>query len=194
MSRARKLDRLTGLDNSLFRFINSQAGKSATLDRGVAFLAEHSPDLFYLYFLLAWYGADPESIEFRQDLIASLASGVASVGIATIVSKAINRERPFSHSDEVTPLIDHRPGHSFPSRHVAGSVGFATGLGTNVGAVETLFFTTAFIVTVSRAYIGVHWPSDLLGGAIIGLAVGKTLHPHISERLARLATRLTLAG
>ncbi len=182
------------LDQSLLSFINSQVGKSTAIDKGVALLARNSPDLFYLYFLLVWYGCDPKNLELRRDLLASLTAGLTAVGIATLTGRLIDRERPFARSDEVKTLLDHHPGHSFPSRHVAGSVGFATGLGTSQGSTSLLFGVTAAIVALSRTYTGVHWPSDLVGGAALGAAVGRVIHTRMSTRLAHLATRATLAG
>lgn len=100
------------------------------------------------------------------------AAGMASSGILgeLILKNVIRRERPY-HVIEGTRLISEgASGFSFPSGHTSSTFGLATGLSLHFPKWYVIgpSFLYATIVALSRPYLGAHYPTDLLGGAILG--------------------------
>jgi undecaprenyl-diphosphatase len=91
--------------------------------------------------------------------------------------------RPFEVDSTIT-VIDARPTTaSFPSGHAAMAVAGALAGSRMLPGSAWVWVPLAVIVALSRIYIGVHWPSDVIAGVVIGLAVawfvlgGRRPHP-----------------
>lgn len=103
------------------------------------------------------------------------AAGLASVAVAaTIVNVAVKplgrRSRPDRVAQEV-PLARHvrmPSSPSFPSGHTASAVAFATGVGHVMPAAAAPLHALATLVGYTRVHTGVHYPGDVVAGALIG--------------------------
>jgi undecaprenyl-diphosphatase len=100
---------------------------------------------------------------------------VAAIALAYILADAllkplIARERPFD-TIEVARVLDRRPTtYSFPSGHAASAVAGAWTVGGLWPAGRPLLWTLAMLISVSRVYVGVHYPVDVIVGALVGCA------------------------
>ena len=95
----------------------------------------------------------------------------AADGIATLLKAAVGQTRPTDKSSLLT--IPH--SHSFPSGHTAVAFAAATVLTWLVPRGAPAFFALALAIGYSRIYVGVHWPLDVIGGAVIGTATALLL-------------------
>jgi len=111
--------------------------------------------------------------------------GVAAL-VVTVLKNSIGRARPFVSLSGVTALYGSPTGFSFPSGHATGSfcfAGFVVGMAMRVArenparkrdaivsAVGAIAF--AIVVSLSRVYLGAHFPSDVAVGALIGFSIG----------------------
>jgi undecaprenyl-diphosphatase len=64
---------------------------------------------------------------------------------------------------------------SFPSGHAASSFACATVLAASVPKAAPALYLLALAIGFSRIYVGVHWPLDVVGGAVLGVAIGAAL-------------------
>ena len=101
--------------------------------------------------------------------------------------KAIfRRKRPYAQIAEAIVVGAPAQRHSFPSGHAASAFGGAWLLGTYYPRLRPLFYCIALIVAFCRVYVGAHYPSDVVAGAISGvtLAAGyqRLLYPQRTSR------------
>jgi undecaprenyl-diphosphatase len=106
-------------------------------------------------------------------------------GIAGIVKAAVGEKRP----NEPDPLVTIPHSHSFPSGHTATSFAGATALSLLYPRGTPVFYVLAAAIAYSRLYLGVHFPLDVVGGAVIGAATALLLLAAARRRSARLPRR-----
>jgi membrane-associated phospholipid phosphatase len=106
---------------------------------------------------------------------------LAADGLASIVKVAVGENRP----NEPDPLVTIPHSHSFPSGHTATAVAGATVLSYLCPRLTPLFAVLAAGIAYSRLYVGVHFPLDVLGGAVIGGATALLLLAAVRRRSAR---------
>jgi len=108
----------------------------------------------------------------RIALIATLLTALFIDPICHYIVKPLfARPRPCMIED-VRLLVDCVKNYSMPSLHAANIFGFATSLTVFFGWCAAPLYLIAFLVAYSRIYVGVHWPSDTIVGALIGIAIG----------------------
>ncbi len=89
-----------------------------------------------------------------------------------ILKELFERIRPCrALSDVITPL-GCAGGYSFPSNHALNNFAAATFISRSYPNYKWVVFIVAILISLSRVYLGVHYPSDILGGAMIGIAFG----------------------
>jgi len=120
--------------------------------------------------LLVWVGL--------ADLIAYL----ASAGLRA----AIERPRPPLRYPQIETLVPLPHSYSFPSGHTSTSFACAVVLAaaTPNRRARALLIALATLIALSRVYAGVHYPLDVVGGAVLGMAIGLAL-----VALARVISR-----
>lgn len=124
----------------------------------------------------------------RTRRFAVILAGVIVVNaiVIALLKLAVQRRRPYLALEGVHALVFEAPGGwSFPSGHAAGSFSFAAfsalvllrGQGFREHPVKrtllaVLLVVAAAGVATSRVALGVHFPGDVLGGAVVGAAIG----------------------
>jgi undecaprenyl-diphosphatase len=102
--------------------------------------------------------------------LAVAASGLA-VGAAALLGAIVARPRPFVAHPQIHAFLAHAADPGFPSDHATAAFAIAAVLVARLGrrALPVLF--AAAVLAVSRVLVGVHYPSDVLAGALLGSAV-----------------------
>jgi undecaprenyl-diphosphatase len=102
----------------------------------------------------------------------ALAILLASTCADRVLKPLFARERPFVSIAGVTTIGERPADASFPSGHSANAFASAYVLAHVVPAGAGAWWLLAASIAYSRIYLGVHYPADVLGGAIVGLLCG----------------------
>ncbi|MDQ3876083.1 MAG: phosphatase PAP2 family protein [Actinomycetota bacterium] len=108
----------------------------------------------------------------RQRTTLRLALGVlAAYAGSAGLARLIGRGRP-CHGNDIA-LIECPDGPGLPSDQVAGAFAGATALSASVPRLALPLYALALSIAAARVYAGVHYPTDVLGGASIGVLAGR---------------------
>jgi membrane-associated phospholipid phosphatase len=119
----------------------------------------------------------------RRAAVHGMSAVLTTSVIANLLAKHVfGRPRP---TQPVRPA--HRQGRtpmssSFPSGHAASAFAFVTAVGGDLPELALPLDALAAAVGFSRVYLGVHYPSDVIGGAVLGLAVGTVVRAASAPR------------
>ncbi|MCW8804229.1 MAG: phosphatase PAP2 family protein [Ignavibacteriaceae bacterium] len=89
-----------------------------------------------------------------------------------ILKELFERVRPCNALTDVITPAGCAGGFSFPSNHALNNFAAAVFLLRLFPAYKWIFLMVAILISISRVYLGVHYPSDVLGGALIGIVFG----------------------
>ncbi len=168
---------LQRIDSFLFLLINHKLS-NPLFDRLMPFITGNVPLLFVpvlLFFLLR------DRRLFVLSVFVAFIALSLSDGLSNILKHFFERPRPFLTIKDAIVLVGRGGSYSMPSSHAANSFSVAVvfcyffgklkeGRAKSVFAVYTVL--VALSVAFSRVYVGVHYPSDIVVGALLGMATG----------------------
>lgn len=107
--------------------------------------------------------------EMRQNALYVASSSAVSFLLTNLIKITVKRPRPFIKNVKIVPLY-RAGGYSFPSGHTSSSFATATALSSAYPKwyIVVPSFLWASSVSYSRIYIGVHHPTDVAAGALVG--------------------------
>lgn len=154
----------TKLYMSIYNFVQAHPSSH----KPIIFLNDYTPKLMMLLF----YGLMPILAIMRDiRVIPYAAFPLIELVLVTKFRNMIDRPRPFDVLD-VTPLENHSSGHSFPSLHCSSSFVITTALFYINPVLGIISLIISVVVAATRLLAGVHYPTDVLAGILIGLMFG----------------------
>lgn len=184
-------------NQSLFKYLNSFAGKSAFFDNAVIFCADYLGYVMVIALLMILFFVKKDNSEKLKVFIFTGLSLIFSRLIVTeIIRYFYYVDRPFASpvfmvNNHIVQLVNHSSTASFPSGHAVIYFTFATAfflsaellghpmsklklLGgptpkLRLSLLSALFFCVAGVISIARVVGGVHWPLDILGGVFVAV-------------------------
>jgi undecaprenyl-diphosphatase len=138
----------------------------ARLDALMRWLTRSGDGYLYVPFGLILYGIDASSA-----IVIAAAGGLAfliELPVQKSLKHLIKRSRPFASVPGIHHLVKPPDQFSFPSGHTAGAFIIAVVSGSVHAALFPILLIWAAGVGLSRVYNGVHYPTDVLAGAVLG--------------------------
>lgn len=168
------------LDVKLLYFFNNFAGKSQIFDALTVFFASYLQYILIVVFLLLVYvSAYSKQEKLSLFLTTAFSVVVARLGITEIIRFFYHRPRPFLTHQLHQLILENK--WSFPSGHSAFFFAMATAIYLYNKKWGIGFFIGAIIMNISRIIAGVHYPSDILGGMVVGIVVAYVVF-YMAER------------
>ncbi len=189
-------------DVALLHLLNDFAGQSPLLDWIVrALVNDYAVPTLMALMLSGLWGTGLTEEERRCNQRGILFAIIGLLIVNTLIRGSqlfYFRPRPFA--TETVKLLFYRPSvSSFPSVPVATMFCYVTGIWSANRRAAGVMLTFAFAFALARVVAGVHYPSDIIGGALLGIAGTwlpmrylKLLDP-LAGALIRLGQRLNLA-
>jgi undecaprenyl-diphosphatase len=177
------------LDYSLYKDVNGLSG-TQPFDSIFKFAAN---DLIFvivaivaLLFLIPWRSKRDER---RFGAVAAVPSVALALIVGKIISDAVDRMRPFvAHHAHAHLLIHHSKDASFPSDHATAGFALAMAVWLYDRVAGALLLVLAAIMAFGRVYVGVHYPGDVIAGALIGISAALVMYlPPIRALVGRVA-------
>jgi undecaprenyl-diphosphatase len=136
------------------------------IDKAFYWISRSADGIIYVLFIVVIPALDPGS-GIQISLTLTLAFTI-NHSIYKFVKQKVKRDRPFKNLSGVRFLIQPPDRFSFPSGHTASAIIFALILSLYYPVIDGFIMSWASFVGISRVYLGVHYPSDVLAGLILG--------------------------
>lgn len=192
------LDYLKALDLYLLHFLNVELAYLQLDQFWLTITQLHKQDwvrMFILPVLLGWLFYIYRAQSFKLIISVALAVGLADALAYRGLKSVIQRQRPFQNSEiSWVRKVGEAHGPSFPSNHATNSFAVATVLAWHFPGVAYLFYILAALVALSRVALGVHYPSDIVAGMILGLFVGFVIRIGILNQVKWFRMRRTVSS
>ncbi len=158
------------LDTQIFYMLNSLVGQSRTLDGVIVFFASYLAFILPVILLgLVILSQYPKREKWKMLAVIGMSSVVA-LGITECIRFFFPRPRPFLALSNVHTLFTDMAA-SFPSAHSTFFFAMSAAVYLYNKKWGIGFFIAIILITIGRVAAGVHYPSDILGGAVLGVAV-----------------------
>jgi undecaprenyl-diphosphatase len=167
-------DELQQLDRKLLIGLRTHGHGEPRLERGIDLFSragEHGA-CWYALGALGWAYSKPDDPR-RSAWTRGVAITAVCYGLNYAVKRTVRRRRPVLEG--LPPLSPVISNYSFPSAHATTSFAAATAYSSAAPPAAPLLYAVAAALAISRPYLGVHYPSDVIAGATLGTLTGKLL-------------------
>jgi len=152
------------MNQQIFYYLNSFAGRSVWFDDLIIFFGTHLAYILVAVFLLIVV----KNKNWKMFFVSVISVFLSRAVITEIIRFFYYVPRPFINN-VVHQLIFHETSGSFPSGHATFFFALAMAIFFFHKKWSILFFAGVTLIGVARIIAGVHWPIDILVGAIIGI-------------------------
>ncbi len=168
------IDFLYSVDVAIFRFINSGLANPIT-DKLMPFITDVTH--WYLVYVMLWFIILFKGGKYRIGLaIGMIILVICSDQISSnLLKNLFDRPRPCKVLENVHLLVTCTDSFSFPSSHAVNNFAAAMFFTIFYRHLKWILFSVATLMALSRIFVGVHYPSDVVGGALIGILIGYLL-------------------
>jgi undecaprenyl-diphosphatase len=158
-------------DLIIFNFVNGFTNQSKAINLLGIFLAEYLPYVLGIFLLSFLIWPKKDRVKNRTMVFVALVSAIVARLVKTFITFFYQRPRPYvnlplAHKLISMPLSDNF--QSFPSGHTIFFFALSTAIYFYNKKLGIFFFICSALIGIARVFAGVHWPSDIVAGAVLG--------------------------
>lgn len=165
------LTQLISLDKYYFHLVNGQWTNSY-LDMFMPFITSLNNTKYLILSAIVAILLFKRLYGAKVILGIIVAVALSDIIAARVFKPLVERPRPQYSTTNVRLLVPSQSSYSFPSNHAANVFAAATVIGLMIPLVRGIAMVFAFLVAYSRVYVGVHYPGDVIAGALLGICCG----------------------
>lgn len=150
--------------------------------------------LYLILILVALYDKKKPLFSIFTFIALLLAIGFCDWINSIVLKDLFMRERPCKTLLNVHLLVPCGSGYSLPSTHAANNFTFASIVFLTNARLKVVCLVFASLVAISRVFVGVHYPFDVLLGAIVGTSIGAIVTQLLIKLSEKYIQRLSKGG
>jgi undecaprenyl-diphosphatase len=180
------LETLATFDRQVFHFINVTCANSVTDLLMPQITSDLNLRIAYLLALLLilWKG----NREWRWLVLGSIiALALSDLASSALIKPLVERPRPCHTLTDIHLLVNCGGGFSLPSSHAANAFAQWVFWSQAAPKFRWYLFTVAFLVAISRVFVGVHYPGDIIVGGLVGAVIGGVVYLGVHRLLNHTA-------
>ena len=157
---------LSEINIELFRMFNDLGKEVMFLNPIMIFFAKYMKYFLLFGIIMYWFTREREN---RIMIISSMFAFVVAEVFGAIAGAIHSNNQPFAELSNVNQLIGHAIDNSFPSDHAIEFFSICITFLLFKKNLRYVWLAIAILVSISRVWVGVHYPADILVGAILGI-------------------------
>jgi undecaprenyl-diphosphatase len=158
------------MDAALVLALHQLAATQAWFGASVLMVAQAGILLLPIALLVIWLVASTPNDGRREAIVAGIASAVVAIAVGLVLERIFTRPRPFVELG-FEPLFPHAADSSFPSDHTLVGLALVGPMVWQSPKLGVWLLVWALLIGFARVAAGVHYPSDIVGTAILALAL-----------------------
>jgi undecaprenyl-diphosphatase len=163
------------MDVKIFRAINQMTGRSSLIDHFMILVSNKVRYVYFLILILMWFKKP-----YRQITNNAVISAFITLILNIFLKLCISKPRPFLKS-RVGILIPSKMDSSFPSKHTLLVFAVSTSILLYNRVLGSIMCGLAVMTGISRIWVGHHYPSDIIGSALLGSITSIFVHKNSRE-------------
>jgi undecaprenyl-diphosphatase len=160
------------MDFTIFKAINDLAANHDWLEDPLRFMAQDAQFLFVAVLVALFIARGKwRSVNGRRGVVLAGVSALAALGLAQVIAHIWDRARPYEAHQGVHLFVAPSHDPSFPSDHATAAFALAVAVFAYHRRAGWLMLAMASVVSIARVGVGTHYPTDVVGGALLGTLV-----------------------
>lgn len=181
------------MNTDIFYFFYHLSHRSSGFDQVAIFITDKADKIvlalaavfLFGFFLLHRDWKDKEWFAWLKEGATVFVSVVGAYAVSYVLKLIFHAPRPFVTHGDVHPLVVETPLSSFPSGHATLFFALAMAIYLYNKPAGWVFFLFAIIIALSRIVVGVHYPLDIVVGAVIGVGMAYILYRIVNSIFSR---------
>ncbi|WHY88654.1 undecaprenyl-diphosphatase [Neobacillus novalis] len=153
------------MNYGMFKVINQLAGHNRIVDFLMVTISKRAQFIYLLVVIVLWFRHD----SYKKMTLYTGVSVSVTYLLCTMIKLLFYKPRPFlKHSVHLLPPVPSKKDSSFPSKHSALAFTLAASVMVYHRIAGWSLWLLSILVGISRIWMGQHYPSDIIGSAILG--------------------------
>ncbi|MGE8005171.1 undecaprenyl-diphosphatase [Lysinibacillus sp. NPDC093216] len=178
---------ISEMNNNLFRMVNDIGKELTFINFPMVIIAEYTVFFLAIFVILFWFTKNKEN---KMMLICGGISFILAEILGKVAGLLHFNKQPFAVLSNTNQLIEKTINNSFPSDHTILFFSFCMSFWLFKKGKWIVWMLLAILVGISRIWVGVHYPLDVLVGAFIGITSAVIIYFTVSK-LTIITTLIT---